>query len=69
MEEKKTARVSWYIRGHVECPKCEHVSDFMEVDEYWSYCEMGDNKETFNNPCEMTCEECGEEFEVNGSDF
>lgn len=64
----KTARVSWYISADVECPHCEHENDFMANDEWWTNCQIGENKD-FDYPQEMTCDECGKEFEVNGSDY
>lgn len=62
-------RVQWSISATMECPHCEHDNDFMQVDEYWSYSQPGENKEKFFAPIEITCENCQKEFTVNGSDY
>lgn len=66
---KTEARVNWYIRGQVECPHCEWVNEFTDVDEFWTYSNIGENHEKFDEPCEMTCKGCNENIIVNGSDY
>lgn len=65
----KTARVQWSISGDIECPNCEHEHDFMTVDEWYLYSQPGENKDNFFHGIEMTCDKCGNEFIVNGSDY
>lgn len=63
------ARVNWYIRGHVECPYCEYVNEFTDVDEYWTYSKIGETRNEFYEPCKMTCKGCNKKIMVNGSDY
>lgn len=65
----KPVRVQWYVSADVECPHCGKDNDFMEVDEFWSYSNVGENLEKFHQPVEMTCEHCNKEFTVDGSDY
>lgn len=62
-------RVQWSISATMECPHCEHDNDFMQVDEYWNFSNVGENVEKFHYPIEITCEECGKEFTVDGADY
>ena len=69
MNNKEPVRVSWYIQGTIECPFCYHENDFMDVDEYWEYSQIGENKELFFAPVEVTCNSCNNSYIVNGSDY
>jgi hypothetical protein len=67
--EQIEARVSWIVRADVECPKCEHVLDFMCEDEWWVFCKVAQNVERFKIPYEMVCSKCNTTIKVVGSDY
>jgi hypothetical protein len=68
MSDIKTTRVNWAIRADAECPHCSMDTDFMNIDEWWAYCDIGENKE-FKDPLQIVCEHCGMQFNVVGSDY
>lgn len=65
---KEPVRVNWNVSGTADCPICDHSNDFMKVDEWWTFCGI-ETKDKFHQDVEITCEECGNEFLVNGSDY
>lgn len=65
-----TARINWQVEAKVECPKCMHDNDFMEVDEWWCFSQIGETKDFNENMCvDITCSGCGEKIKVTGSDY
>lgn len=65
----KTSIVSWSISADVECPHCKHNNNFMELDEWYLSCEVGQTIEEFEHNVEMTCDKCEKDFEINGSEY
>lgn len=64
----KQTTINWTVRGDVECPHCGHDNEFMDQDEWYEYCEIGETKD-FDEPYEMGCEKCGHDFIVTKSQY
>jgi len=62
-------KVEWNISADVECPKCKHINDFMDVDEWYLYCQVGESKDVFRHKLDFECDECNHKFIVNGSSY
>ncbi len=63
------ADINWSVSGDVECPNCEEVNDFMEVDEWWNYCQIAENKEFKKNHPVINCNGCGHEIHILNSNY
>ena len=66
---KKSVRVQWHVEALVECPHCEEDNDFTLVDEFWVYTRPMETVDKFFAPVVITCEHCGKDFTVDGSDY
>ncbi len=69
MSKLQSSLVNWNIKAVVECPHCGVDHNFMDIDEWWVYCEIGEEKELFHIPVVINCNSCKEDFEVNGSTY
>lgn len=66
----KQSRINWNITADVECPSCLYENDFMEEDDWYDWCEPGENVKHFGPYLPtIVCHNCGEKFEVTGSDY
>lgn len=68
--EKITPKVrgNWNLSCDIECPRCGHDNDLMDVDEWYLLSMPGENKE-FDRPEEFRCEKCGFEMLIEGTDY
>lgn len=63
-----TAKIEWNVSGDVECPHCGHDNDFMNEDEWYGLCKVGESKK-FNPPIIITCSKCKYEIAITESVF
>lgn len=65
---KPKVRGNWVVHCDIECPKCGHDNDLMDVDEWYLLSKPGENKE-FDKPEEFKCQKCGFEMLIEGTDY
>jgi hypothetical protein len=65
---KPKVRGNWNVSCDIECPKCGHDNDLMDIDEWYLLSKPGENKE-FNKPEEFSCKKCGFEMLIEGTDY
>lgn len=65
---KPKVRGNWVVHCDIECPKCGHDNDLMDIDEWYLLSKPGENKE-FDKPEEFKCQKCGFEMLIEGTDY
>jgi hypothetical protein len=65
---KPKVRGNWVVSCDIECPKCGHDNDLMDIDEWWSISNIGENKE-LSSPENFKCNKCGFEMLITGTDY
>jgi hypothetical protein len=57
---------NWRVSCDIECPKCGHYNDLMDLDEWWYIAQICENK-TLKTPEEITCKKCKFEMLLTGT--
>lgn len=65
---KPKVRGNWNVSCDIECPKCGHDNDLMDIDEWYILSRPAENKD-FDKPEEFKCEKCGFEMLIEGTDY
>lgn len=65
---KPKVRGNWSVSCDIECPKCGHDNDLMDIDEWHLLSKPAENKD-FDKPEEFQCEKCGFEMLIEGTDY
>ena len=58
----------WEISCDIECPKCGHNNDFMDIDEWFTMSQPGETK-TFSKSEEFSCRKCGFQMLIEGVEY
>ena len=64
----ETSTIVWEVSGTVSCPYCTKDNDFMDRDEWYYECSIGETKE-FERPYLMSCKHCHKEFKITNSEY
>lgn len=65
---KPEVRGNWVVSCDIECPKCGHYNDLMDIDEWWTISNIGENKD-LDKPEEFKCSKCGFDMLIEGTDY
>jgi phage terminase large subunit GpA-like protein len=62
----KSTKIEWHVTGGITCPHCDKENEFMDMDEWYQYAEVAENK-TFSEPIEWDCKHCKKPFIITES--